>query len=116
MRHGLGLFLMMTVLVANATVARAETVIIGRATVIDGDTIEIQSERIRLNGIDAPKSAQLCHDGQQRPIAVERSPPRFSTSSSRPPDQHGAGLSNVTGMVGSLAIVIVRMGPALRPL
>jgi hypothetical protein len=45
MRHGLRPFLMMTVLVADGTVARSATVIIGRATVIDGDTIEIQGER-----------------------------------------------------------------------
>ena len=43
----------------------AET-IVGRASVIDGDTIEIHGERIRFNGIDAPESAQFCADAAGR--------------------------------------------------
>ncbi|MCV2890671.1 thermonuclease family protein [Ruegeria aquimaris] len=38
----------------------------GRASVIDGDTIEIRGIRIRLHGIDAPESGQSCHDAQDR--------------------------------------------------
>jgi endonuclease YncB( thermonuclease family) len=36
----------------------------GRATVIDGDTIEIAGQRIRFNGIDAPESSQYCEDAE----------------------------------------------------
>ena len=34
----------------------------GRASVTDGDTVVIRGTRIRLHGIDAPESAQLCQD------------------------------------------------------
>lgn len=40
--------------------------IAGRASVIDGDTIEIRGERIRFSGIDAPESSQLCFDATDR--------------------------------------------------
>jgi endonuclease YncB( thermonuclease family) len=34
----------------------------GQASIIDGDTLEIHGTRIRLWGIDAPESSQLCRD------------------------------------------------------
>ena len=41
--------------------------IAGIARVIDGDTIEIKGQRIRLNCIDAPESKQTCkRDGKER--------------------------------------------------
>ncbi|MBD9375683.1 thermonuclease family protein [Rhizobium sp. ARZ01] len=53
--------------------------IVGRATVIDGDTIEIAGERIRFNGVDAPESWQICIDaagkeyrcGQRAAVALD---------------------------------------------
>src|SRR3979490_700256 len=33
---------------------------VGQASVVDGDTLEIHGMRIRLWGVDAPESSQLC--------------------------------------------------------
>jgi hypothetical protein len=49
---------------ASGTLARAD--IIGVASVIDADTIEIHGERIRLHGIDAPESCQTCEHASGR--------------------------------------------------
>ena len=49
----LRLALLMTLL---PTIAQAD--VTGPARVIDGDTIEVAGERIRLHGIDAPESGQ----------------------------------------------------------
>lgn len=38
--------------------------VIGVGSVIDGDTIEIHGQRIRVNGIDAPESKQYCDDAK----------------------------------------------------
>lgn len=35
----------------------------GRATVVDGDTLDIAGQRIRLEGIDAPEAGQTCGGG-----------------------------------------------------
>lgn len=51
--------------IAVASAAAADE-IVGRASVIDGDTIEIHGKRIRLDGIDAPESSQLCADSRGR--------------------------------------------------
>lgn len=56
-------------LIAQMPLAVANTVdtIQGRATTVDGDTIEIHGTRVRLNGIDAPESTQLCQSRNGKP-------------------------------------------------
>jgi endonuclease YncB( thermonuclease family) len=46
--------------------APSEQVIVGRASVIDGDTLEIHGNRIRLQAIDAPEARQTCEQGGKR--------------------------------------------------
>lgn len=50
----------MVAIALASTSASANQPVIGQASVIDGDTIEIHDTRIRLHGIDAPESGQLC--------------------------------------------------------
>ncbi|MGJ4968367.1 MULTISPECIES: thermonuclease family protein [unclassified Bradyrhizobium] len=41
--------------------------LVGRVSIVDGDTLDIHGERIRLWGIDAPESAQLCRGRDRKP-------------------------------------------------
>ncbi|TQF29156.1 thermonuclease family protein [Bradyrhizobium sp. UNPA324] len=49
-----------TLLLLASTVAALSADLIGQASILDGDTLEIHGTRIRLWGIDAPESSQLC--------------------------------------------------------
>jgi endonuclease YncB( thermonuclease family) len=50
--------------IQSAQPSSGSKTISGRATIIDGDTIEIAGTRVRFNGIDAPEGAQLCRDAK----------------------------------------------------
>ncbi len=72
------LFLALSMLASGAAAAEPRR-IVGVASVIDADTIEIHGERIRLFGIDAPESRQECRRtdgtrwrcGQQAALALQ---------------------------------------------
>jgi endonuclease YncB( thermonuclease family) len=56
--------LTLAALPASAMAEQHGRVIAGRASVIDGDTIDVHGQRIRLFGVDAPESSQTCSDEQ----------------------------------------------------
>lgn len=49
-------------LVMSTGLSRPSGSLTGRASVADGDTIEMRGERVRLHGVDAPESWQTCED------------------------------------------------------
>lgn len=66
--------------IATSPAIAREPALVGVASLIDGDTIEIHGRRIRLHGIDAPESRQECQRpngtkwrcGQQVALALEK--------------------------------------------
>jgi endonuclease YncB( thermonuclease family) len=66
MIHVLRILLAIMVIGASSALAVSNN-ISGIATVIDGDTLEIAGERIRIWGIDAPENDQLCRGEDSLP-------------------------------------------------
>ena len=51
------------VLIALCGMGAARADVTGEALVIDGDTLQVAAERVRLHGIDAPETNQVCGTG-----------------------------------------------------
>lgn len=47
---------------AGTAPAPSGSAIVGTASVVDADTLDIHGQRMRLNGVDAPESGQKCKD------------------------------------------------------
>ncbi|MBK8173944.1 MAG: thermonuclease family protein [Rhodospirillales bacterium] len=62
-RRAIALIAVAIVLAPLLAVGTLRADVIGEAQVVDGDTIKVEGERIRLQGIDAPESHQLCTVG-----------------------------------------------------
>jgi len=58
--------LILALTTATTISAQADDTLTGIPTVIDGDTIDIHGQRIRLHGIDAPESKQVCVSGGKK--------------------------------------------------
>lgn len=54
--------ILIPLMVLLSACAPAPPTVMGRASVIDGDTVEIHGQRIRLWGVDAPEARQSCDD------------------------------------------------------
>lgn len=52
--------LLVAMLAASGAIAQSFELRPGRAVVVDGDTLRIGSQRVRLSAIDAPELSQIC--------------------------------------------------------
>jgi len=82
------------------TLARAD--LVGAARIIDGDTIEIAGERVRLEGIDAPETAQTCGSGGRTQWNCGKTAARVLTKlvSGRPVSCNSHGTDKYGRMLG----------------
>ena len=96
--------------------------IVGRASVIDGDTLDVRGTRIRLHGIDAPESGQTCKDaagkdyscGQTVALALsDHIGMRLVTCDPRDVDRYGRVVAVCRTDAGELNAWMIREGHAV---
>src|SRR6266576_2507001 len=107
--------------VLSLTPAASAVNLIGQASIIDGDTIEIRGQRIRLFGIDAPEHDQLCEAagsqyrcGQQAALApADQIGSKTVDCAPRDVDQYGRVVAVCSAGSEDLNAWMVRQGWAL---
>jgi endonuclease YncB( thermonuclease family) len=108
-------------LLASATGAVADD-LIGQASIIDGDTLEIHGNRIRLWGVDAPETTQLCRgeDSEQYQCGAQAANDLDAFIARRPVncnpislDRYGRTVATCTVGGTDLGAWLVRNGLAL---
>ncbi|WP_370102722.1 thermonuclease family protein [Bradyrhizobium yuanmingense] len=96
--------------------------LVGQASIIDGDTLEIHGTRIRLWGIDAPESDQLCRgeDSLQYRCGAKAANELAAFLGGRPVtckpvtvDRYGRTVASCAVSDADLANWLVRVGSAL---
>ncbi len=107
----------------SASPTGVSSTLAGYPTVVDGDTLRLNGERIRIVGIDAPETNQICTDASGRPwacgrVATQRLYAMISggrvecTAKGR--DRYGRTLAScAAGSVGDLGGAMVREGHAV---
>jgi len=100
---------------------RPDRDVAGSARVVDGDTLELSGEKLRLLGIDAPEMAQTC-EAQGRPVACGKLAAEHLVQliGSRPldcavegKDRYGRGLARCRAEGRDIAETMTRDGWAL---
>ncbi len=96
--------------------------IVGRASVIDGDTIDIHGQRIRLHGVDAPEKGQPCHDAAGQAYRCGKNSARALdefigqspvTCHERTTDRYGRTVADCSVRGEDIELWLVRNGHAL---
>ncbi|WP_442956716.1 thermonuclease family protein [Phenylobacterium sp. Root77] len=94
----------------------------GQARIIDGDTLDVAGERVRLWGVDAPERDQSCEDADGRPYACGRQAAvalsdlvagRTVTCDQRDIDRYGRTVAQCAAGGEDLGRRLVRDGHAL---